>query len=236
MSTPAPTTAGRLGAGEPAGDDKAMRRKRQETPASIAAVRRGDALDVAGLPSYGFGTRSLMWWGTAGMSTIEGVGFALMIIVYFDLKSRSAVWPNEGSAPDLLWGTLNLGLALLSAVPTIFADKAANDHDVHKVRVWMIVFLIIGLALLGVRWLEFHALNVRWDASAYGSAVWVLFGLHTFNLLTNYIDSIVVAAVVFNDPVDGKRLVDVAENAGYWWFIVLSWIPIYAVVYWGARF
>lgn len=213
------------------------RRRRVSTPASIPAVRRGDALDVADLPSYGFGTRSLMWWGTAGMSAIEGMGFALMIIVYFQLKGRSLVWPNEGSAPDLFWGTLNLGLALVSAVPNIFADDAAKDHDLRKIRFWLVVFVILGLALLGVRWLEFTALNVRWDASAYGSAVWVLFGLHTFNVITNYADSLVVTALVcFKTPMDGKRCVDVAENAGYWWFIVVSWIPVYAVVYWGPRF
>lgn len=230
----------RAASSAPVDEDPASRlrtiRRRETTPASVPAVRRGDLLDVADLPSYGFGTRSLMWWGTAGMSAIEGMGFALMIVVYFDLKSRSAVWPNEGRAPDLLWGTLNLGLALLSAVPNIFADDAAKNHDIRKARLWLLVFVIFGLALLGVRWLEFNALNVRWDASAYGSAVWVLFGLHTFNLLTNYLDSLVVAAVLFKKPVDGKRLVDVAENAGYWWFIVVSWIPIYAVVYWGPRF
>lgn len=236
MTTPESLHADRVATNLEAPQDKAMRRKRQATPASVPAVRRGDALDVAGLPSYGFGTRSLMWWGTAGMSTIEAMGFVLMIIVYFDLKSHSHVWPNEGSAPGLLWGTLNLGLALVSIVPNLLADKAANDHDLRKVRLWMIVFVVFGFALLGVRWLEFTALNVRWDASAYGSAVWVLFGLHTFNLVTNYADSLVVAAVVFKEPVDGKRYVDVAENAGYWWFIVLSWIPIYAVVYWGPRF
>ena len=42
-----------------------MTTRREATPASIPAVRRGSALDVAGLPSYGFSHRSLMWWGRA---------------------------------------------------------------------------------------------------------------------------------------------------------------------------
>ena len=29
----------------------------------------------------------------------------------------------------------------------------------------------------------------------------------------------------------GKRFVDVSENAFYWYFVVLAWLPIYAVVY-----
>jgi heme/copper-type cytochrome/quinol oxidase subunit 3 len=215
---------------------KAMRRRREATPASIPAVRRGDALDVSDLPSYGFGTRSLMWWGTLGMSTIEGVGFALMILVYFDLKAMARVWPNEAPPPDLLWGTVNMALAFVSMIPNVLANKAADDQDLRKMRFWLVVVTVAGIALLGVRWLEFHALHVKWDSSAYGSAVWVLLGLHTFNLLTNIVDFVVIAAVAFKGPLDGKRFVDVSENAGYWWFIVLSWIPVYVTIYFGARF
>jgi cytochrome c oxidase subunit 1/cytochrome c oxidase subunit I+III len=209
--------------------------RRESTPASTLPVRRGDALDVANLPSFGFGTRSLMWWSTAGMMTIEGMGFALMVGVYFYLRSMNAVWPNEGGPPDLLWGTLNVVLAILTGIPNAIVDRAANDQDLHKVRVWMVVFAISVVVLLPVRWLEFHALNVRGDASAYGSCVWVLLGLHTFNLVTNVADTLVVGAVMFKDRIDGKRFVDVAENAGYWWFIIGTWIPIYAVIYLAPR-
>jgi cytochrome c oxidase subunit III len=61
-------------------------------------------------------------------------------------------------------------------------------------------------------------------------------GLHTFNLVTDVIDTMVLAAVMYKTPLEGKRYVDVAENSGYWVFIVVTWVPIYAVVYWGARF
>jgi heme/copper-type cytochrome/quinol oxidase subunit 3 len=37
-------------------------------------------------------------------------------------------------------------------------------------------------------------------------------------------------------PLEGKRFVDVSENALYWYFVVLSWLPIYAVIYWAARY
>jgi cytochrome c oxidase subunit 3 len=210
--------------------------RRECTPASVPAVRRGDALDVAGLPSYGFSHRSLMWWGTAGMMAIEGMAFAFMIVIYFYLRSLSDTWPAAGDPPDLLWGTLNAVLILLSAVPNTYVDKAAIQHDLRKVRIGLVILGVIGLALMIVRALEFTTLNVRWDDSAYGSVVWVLLGLHTFNLITDYIDSLVLTALMFKSPLEGKRFVDVAENAGYWDFVVVTWLPIYAVVYWGARF
>jgi len=47
--------------------------------------------------------------------------------------------------------------------------------------------------------------------------------------------TLVVCAVMFKKKIDGKRYVDVAANAGYWWFIIGSWIPIYAVVYLAPR-
>jgi heme/copper-type cytochrome/quinol oxidase subunit 3 len=210
-------------------------RRAESTPASVPAERKGDALDVANLPSYGFGTRSLMWWGAAGMMAIEGMGFAAMVGVYFYLRSLNAVWPNEGGPPDLVWGTINVVLAVLTGIPNAIVDWAANEQNLHRVRVWLVAFAVLTLVLLPVRWMEFTALNVRGDASAYGSCVWVLLGLHTFNLVTSVADTLVVAAVMFKKKLDGKRFVDVAENAGYWWFIIGSWIPIYAVIYLAPR-
>ena len=92
-----------------------------------------------------------------------------------------------------------------------------------------------GVALCVVRWFEFTALNVRWDDGAYGSTVWVLLGLHTFNLVTDVADTFVLTAVTYAKPLEGKRFVDIAENCGYWYFVVLTWLPIYAVIYFGAR-
>jgi cytochrome c oxidase subunit 3 len=209
---------------------------RESKPGSVAAVRRGDALDVANLPSYGFGSRSLMWWGTAGMIVIEGVAFAFMIVIYFYLRSLSDSWPSGGASPDLLWGTLNLVLILLSAIPNIYTDKAAIDHDLPKVRIGLVILSVFGFALLIVRGLEFTTLNVRGDESAYGSVVWMLLGLHTFNLITDVADSLVLTALLLKGPLEGKRFVDVAENSGYWNFVVVTWVPIYAVVYWAPRF
>ncbi len=209
---------------------------REATPASVAAVRRGNALDVSGLPSYAFSHRSLMWWGNAGMITIEGMGFASMIVIYFYLRGFANAWPDGGRPPDLLFGSINLVIILAGAWPNHLAQRAAQTRDLRRVRRWLYVCSILGAALCAVRWLEFTALNVRWDDGAYGSAVWVLLGFHTFNLVTDVADTFVLTAVTYTKPFEGKRFVDIAENCGYWYFVVLSWLPIYAVIYFGARF
>ncbi len=213
-----------------------MTTRREATPASVPAVRRGDAIDVSGIPSYGFGHRSLMWWGTAGMMAVEGSAFAFMVVVYFYLRSISDTWPYGARAPEPLWGTVNLVLILLSAIPNWWVDRKAIDHDLRAVQKGLLAMSLFGFGLMGVRAVEFLHLNVGPSDSAYGSVVWVMMFLHTFNLVTDVVDSLVLTAVMHKQPLEGKRFVDVAENAGYWYFVVVTWIPIYLVVYWAPRF
>jgi len=212
-------------------------RRREATPASVPAVRRGEALDVAGLPSYGFAHRSLMWWGTAGMMAVEGTAFAFMAVIYFYFRALDPGWPRAGSGgPDLLWGSLNAFLIVLSAIPNTYAEKAAMNRDLPKVRIGLVGLAIVSIALLPVRWMEFTRLNIGFNDNAYGSTVWTLLGLHTFNLVTDVLDTLVLTVLMFKGPLEGKRFVDVAENSGYWDFIVLTWLPIYAIVYWAPKF
>ena len=166
---------------------------------------------------------------------IEGTAFAFMIVIYFYLRSLAPTWPDSGRAPDLLWGSVNLAIIVASTLPNWLAQRAAQDRDHRAVRLWLYVCSAFGIALSGVRWLEFQALNVRWDEGAYGSVVWVLLGFHSFNLVTDVLDTFVLTAVTYAKPLEGKRFVDIAENCGYWYFVVLTWLPIYAVVYFGAR-
>jgi cytochrome c oxidase subunit III len=93
----------------------------------------------------------------------------------------------------------------------------------------------LGMVLIGLRALEFTTLNVRWDTNAYGSVVWMLLGLHTVHLITDVYDTAVLMVLMFTGPIEGRRHVDVAENGMYWYFVVFSWIPIYAVLYWMPR-
>ena len=192
-------------------------------------------LDVSKLATFGFGHRSPMWWGTMGLVAIESTVFALAIMSYFYLRSHAGAWPMSGRPPDLLWGSVNTAIMVGSMIPNHFAKRAAERLDLPKVRLWMVVCMLVSVAFLTVRVFEFKTLNTHWDSDAYGSIVWMLMGLHTTHLITDAYDSLVLTVLMFTGPLEGKRFVDVSENAGYWYFVVLSWIPIYAVIYWGAR-
>jgi cytochrome c oxidase subunit 1/cytochrome c oxidase subunit I+III len=117
----------------------------------------------------------------------------------------------------------------------MMAKHAAERLDLPKARTMMVVCCAFGLAVMAIRVFEFTGLNCRWDSNAYGSIVWVIMGLHTTHVVTDVVDTIVLTALIFTAHANPRRLVDVSENALYWNFIILTWLPIYAVLYFAPR-
>ncbi|MFC4278031.1 cytochrome c oxidase subunit 3 [Achromobacter aloeverae] len=194
------------------------------------------ALDVRTLPSFGFGHRSIIWWATIGLMLIESTVFALAVLTYFYLRGLAAQWPTSAEPPDLTWGTVNTLVLLASLWPAHLAKAAAERCDRRAAARWMDACMAFTLAFLAIRWLEFMHLNISWSSNAYGSILWFLLGLHTTHLVTDAIDSAVLTVLLHTGPFEGRRHVDVSENAVYWYFVVASWIPIYAVIYLAPRF
>lgn len=194
------------------------------------------AIDVSPLPTFAFGQRSILWWATLGMILIEGTAFALLGASYVFLRWRVPDWPPGVAPPELVWGTVNTALMLVSVVPNELTKRAAERLDLAKARLWISVCVVLGVIFCGVRALEFATLNCRWDTNAYGSIVWTLLGIHTAHVLTDLADTIVLAVMLFAGPLDANRFVDVSENAFYWYFVVLSWLPIYGLLYLAPRY
>jgi cytochrome c oxidase subunit III len=188
--------------------------------------------DVGHLPTVAFGHRMPIWWGTLGFMVIEGTAFVMAVAAYFYLASQNADWPMGNTSPQPIWGTSLLGWLLVSELPNFWVKRVARRYDVRGTRIAVVVMGLIGLVAIGIRALEFGTLNCRWDTNAYGSIVWALMFLHTMHIVADVAETWVMAAMTLLAPLDARRFVDVVENAEYWDFVVFSWIPIYAVLYW----
>ena len=192
--------------------------------------------DLSRLPMHGLRAASVTWWSTQAFMLIEGTGFALAIAVYLYLMSLAATWPINAPKPDLLPGTLVTVILLASAVPNYLVSQWAEQQDLRKTRIGIVMMSVFGIAPLVVRVFEFPALNVSWDTNAYGSIVWTLLGLHTTHMITDLVDTLVLAALMFtrrgSNP---RRFGDVQDNAMYWNFVIVTWLPIYGCIYWIPR-
>jgi cytochrome c oxidase subunit III len=105
-----------------------------------------------------------------------------------------------------------------------------------KVRLGLIVMIIFAVLPLILRIYEFRALHSSWDSNAYGSIVWMMLGLHTTHVLTDLADTGVLLALMFTrHGYKPRRFGDVQDNALYWNFVILTWLPIYVCLYWLPR-
>jgi cytochrome c oxidase subunit III len=201
-----------------------------------AVTQRRVVADLSRLPLHAMGATSPTWWGTIAFMLIEGTGFALVIGVYLYLASLAPVWPLSAPLPSPGPGTALTLLLLLSLVPNFMLSRWAEQQDLGKVRFGLVVMSILGAVPLVPRWFEFAALHVSWDSNAYGSITWTMLGLHTTHLITDLADTLVLAVLMFTRHSDNRRRFgDVQDNAMYWTFVVLTWLPIYICLYWVPR-
>ncbi len=192
-------------------------------------------LDLSALPLHGMGSASPTWWGTLGFMLLEGSGFALVIAIYLYLGSLAREWP-PAPPPALLPGTLVTLVLLASLVPNFLIARWAERQELTKVRLGIVLMTVLGVVPLVIRIFEFPALRVSWDSNAYGSVVWTLLGLHTTHLITDLGDTLVLAVLMFTRHGHNRRRCgDVQDNALYWNFVVLTWLPIYFCIYFLPR-
>lgn len=193
--------------------------------------------DVSTLPTHAFSYRSLTWWGIMAFMVIEGSFFALTIAAYFFLMAQEQNWaPGLWEPPGIIAGTLFTVVMLLSEIPNTMIKKATGKYDVPAVRRLLPVMTAIGALLIVIRGFEFNSLHVLWYDSAYGSIIWALLFLHTTHIVTDWGDTVVLWWLMRTPHgEDPRRLVDTDENALYWRFVWLAWLPIYVMIYWLPR-
>lgn len=206
------------------------------TQQPLAPMPHRVLLNARPLPTYGHGARASQWWGTMGFCAAEGMGFVMAFGAYFYLVFINGTWPLAEKPPDIYTSTLHTVLMLASLWPNYLAKRAGELEDLKKTRRYLVIMSIAGTALLGLRVVELALLHVKWDENAYGSIVWLLLGFHTVHLITDVVDTIVLAVLMFTAHGHGKRFTNVSQNAVYWNFIVAAWIPVYVVVYLFPRF
>lgn len=202
-------------------------------------------LDVAPLPEGEVDHRSLIWWGNLLLLIIETTMFGLLVAGYFYLRQNFEQWPPPNPAshppdfdpvPALEWPTVNLVVIVLSLAPMIWADRSALKRDRRNVDRGLIVAILMGLLAIVLRFQEFDALKMRWDANAYASTVWLILGMHLMHLIVAVAELLLMLSWVMSKGMDIQHARDIRVTAVYWYWVVGTWLVLYAIVFIGPRF
>lgn len=200
-------------------------------------MKRRPVADVAVLPDQAFSHHAPIWWGNMLMIFIEGSAFAILAATYFYIRRNFDAWPPPRTLlPDLGVSSINLLLLAISAAPFWYAARLAHLYEKPRfVGWWLAVGVVFGIAAIVLRGFEFHALHTRYDSNAYGSITWTILGVHLAHLLAGTIETLLIALVMFVGPVEKKHYTDASVMAVYWYFIVISWVALYAIVFLAPR-
>lgn len=190
------------------------------------------SVDVSGLPDITFGHRNLVWWGTTAFMAIEGTTLAMCAATYLYLRRNFGALPPERVAvPGLAAANVEVGLMLLSFVPILLLQRAARRKDLPAVRILLLVATAFGAAFTTLRWFELGALHVRWDANAYGSSAWLVLVVHGTLLVVEVGELLAFGLIAWTGRWEEKHFPDACDLGFYWYFMVLSWLPLYAMVF-----
>jgi heme/copper-type cytochrome/quinol oxidase subunit 3 len=200
-------------------------------------MKRRPVADVALLSDHAFSYHAPIWWGNLLMIFIEGTAFAILAASYFYLSRNFDTWPPSRTLPpDLGISSINLLLLVVSVLPFWRAAELARVHEPPAVvGRWLILGVLFGIAAIVLRGFEFHALHTRYDSNAYGSITWTILGVHLAHLLAGTIETFLIALVMFVGPVEKKHYTDATVMAVYWYFVVISWVALYAIVFVAPR-
>jgi len=188
--------------------------------------------DVSNLPTVGFGSQSVAWWGTLGFMVIEGMTLALCAAAYFYLRRNFAAWPPEMTPrPRLLIPVVQLVVMLASIIPMYLAARAAYRLDREGARNWILLEIVFKIAILILRWYEFKGLNTQWNSDAYGSILWTTLGLHTTLLVIDLAEDIGITLLLSTDGMRDRVFSDVTDDAVYWYFTVVAWVALFVMLF-----
>jgi heme/copper-type cytochrome/quinol oxidase subunit 3 len=201
-------------------------------------------IDVSDLPSHEFDTYDPVWWGNNLLLAIETSMFMILITTYFYLRQNFSLWPPPVAQltatlrplPQLVYGTFNTALLLISLVPMVVTDISARRDNKLLSQIGLVLGIGFGVTAIVLRGFEFSAIYFRWDSNAYGSIVWFLLGMHLLHLTVMTVEAIMLAIWIFTREYDMKHRVDIVTLAIYWYWVVGIWLLIYGVVYFTPRF
>jgi cytochrome c oxidase subunit I+III len=204
--------------------------------AGASRVTARPALDVSELPEGQRSSCALIWWGQVGMLVIEGTMLAMATGVYLYLRTVKGPWPPPTVAtPDLTLPTIMLVVLLVSVIPMHIADTAAHEEQRSRTLVWLAVGALVCIMAVVLRWFELQSLDFKWYSHAYGSAVWLILGFHSFHLVASTVETIAMVILFASASLEHKHYIAARLDGLYWYWVVAWYVLFYVLLYVAPR-
>lgn len=162
--------------------------------------------------------------------------FGALFSAYILLRSGAPEWPHGAEHLSVPLATLNTFILIASSVTMVMSWASLKMDSFGKYRLYMGLTLLLGLAFLVVKSIEYgdHFLHHQFPATSNFYAIYfTLTGLHGLHVIGG-----MIVNGYFWGPgskmwkTDPKRFANRIEVAGlYWHFVDIVWIFLFPTIY-----
>lgn len=168
-----------------------------------------------------------IWWLIASEVMIFGGAVGSYIMA----RAASPGWSAEAAHLSTSLATINTFVLLTSSMTMAMAFAAYQKGDQRRVRTFLLLTILLGLAFLGIKAYEYRSHLIEgaapWSGS-FWSFYYLLTGLHALHVIAGVIVNVVLWLAAGRGLSTGYRI----EIAGlYWHFVDIVWIFLFPLLY-----
>ena len=122
-------------------------------------------------------------YGTVVFLASDVMLFAAFFSAYYVLRGANDPWPPPGVDLHVVRALVATIVLVSSSFTLIAADRALAARRARSARRWVLITVALGAAFAANQLLEYRDLSFQIDDHPYGSAYWMLTGLHGAHVL-----------------------------------------------------
>jgi len=158
--------------------------------------------------------------------------FAPFFAAYFVLRASNDPWPPAGVELETARAAIATVVLVASSFTLLAADRAAeHERGAATQRRWLLVTVALGAAFLANQIVEYATLDFGADSHPYGSAYWMLTGLHSAHVASG----LVAMMLLFVRSARGApRSTTSSWTVGvslFWHLVDVIWVAVFLTIW-----
>lgn len=155
--------------------------------------------------------------------------FAALFAVFFGLAATTDPWPPAGVDLDVVRAGIFTLVLVASSGSMHLAVTSCERGDIQRATGWLGVTLFAGSVFLLNQLLEYRTLDFGIDTHAFGSAFYLMTGLHGLHVFGGLV---LLAILIARVGTGTQWALEAVPIGGYYWhFVDIVWVVLYSVLY-----
>src|SRR4029079_9686202 len=147
------------------------------------------------------------------------------------LRGANDPWPPPGVDLHVVRALVATIVLVSSSFTLIAADRALAARQARSARRWVLITVALGAAFAANQLLEYRDLSFRIDDHPYGSAYWMLTGVHGAHVLAG-LGAVFLLFVRLVRARDVKRVEPYAGGVSLYWHMVDAvWVAVFLTIW-----